>query len=212
MSRNTIFDYRAWPAEGLPHVAALHCLFGVGMAEIRTDTYIFSPARPDWQIILHGGTEIEIHEKAEADAPLSGWRVLAHSEFPLRRSVVRTLQEAFPAAQLSRRIVLPGDVISCLDSDAEIFTVCKRTVQFHRDGCVAEVTQFDADDRRAETFSLTSKRADTVMDALAMLPAPRLPNMDYGAWLKTSPWTAPAIRPARPYQQPLIMGAARIAC
>lgn len=212
MPRTSFFEYRAWPAEGQPHIEALHCLFGVGMAEIRTDTYIFSAARPQWIIVVHGGTEIEILEATESDALLSGWRVLAHSEFPLRRNVIRTLQEAFPQAQLSSRIILPGDVMSCLNGGAEIFTVCKRTVQLHREGCIAEFTQVDADGRRAETFSLTSKRADTVMDALAMLPAPRLPNLDYRPWLKRAPRAAPAIRPARPYQTAPVMSAARIAC
>lgn len=212
MPRPTLFEYRAWPSVGLPHIEALHCLFGVGLAEIRTDTYIFSATCPNWVILLHGVWEIEILEKTGAEGPLSAWRVLAHSEFPLRRSLVRTLQEAFPAAQLSHRIQLPGDLISCLDGDAEIFTVCKRTVQLQRDGCLAEFTLVDTDGRRAETFSLTSRRSETVMDALARLPSPRLPNLDISEWLQRDAWRVPAIQCARPYQPPPMLSAARIAC
>lgn len=212
MPRPTLFEYRAWPAEGMPHIEALHCLFGVGMAEIRTDTYIFSSARPRWMIVLHGGTEIEILEQTGTDILLSAWKILAHSVFPLRRSIMRTLQEAFPAAQLPQRMLLPGDLISCLDGGAEIFTVCKRTVQFQREGCVAEFTQVDADGRRADTFALTSKRPDTVMEALSMLPSPRLVNLDYGFWLECAPRTAPAVQPARPYRPARRMGPAPVAC
>lgn len=212
MPRTTLFEYRAWPSQEMPHIEALHHLFGLGVSEIRTDTYIFSSIRPHWQIVLHGGTEIEILEKIGEDDALSSWKVLAHSEFPLRRNVVRLLQEAFPMAQLPQRILVPGDVISWLDRDAVTFTVSKRTVQFQREGCVAEFTEVDAHGRRAETFSLTSKRADIINEALALLPNPRLPNLDYGAWLRRVYWHAPTKQPAMAYTLAPMLDTARIAC
>lgn len=212
MPRPTLFEYRAWPDDGQPHIETLHCLFGVGLAEIRTDTYILSPARPRWVIVLYGGTEIEVLEQGETDMRVSEWKVLAHSAFPLRRSIVRLLQEAFPMARLSQRMRLPGDVISCLEDEAEIVTVCKRTVQFQRENCLAEFTEAEVEGYRANTFSLASKRTDTIMEALGMLPPPRLPNMDYSAWLQTAPRAAPAIKPARPYRPEPAMTAARLAC
>ncbi|OZB16718.1 MAG: hypothetical protein B7X53_08185 [Hyphomonas sp. 34-62-18] len=212
MPRTTLYEYRAWPSEGLPHIEALHHLFGLGVAEIRTDTYLFSPARPNWLIVLHGAAEIEILEKTGEDGLLSVWKVIARSEFPLRRSLVRTLQEAFPAADLSHRILVPGDLISWLDADTEMFTINKRTVQFQREGCVAEISQVEADGRRAETFSLISKRADTVTEALDFLPAPRLENVDYGSWLQGRPWSANALEPVSKAFRPMpVLGAARVA-
>jgi len=211
MSRTTLFEYRAWPSQEMPHIEALHHLFGLGVSEIRTDTYIFSPTRPSWLIVLHGATACEILQKTGEDGPLSAWVVLTHSEYPLRRSLVRALQGAFPMAQLPQRILVPGDVISWLDREAVTFTVSKRTVQFQREGCVAEFTEIDAHGRRAQTFSLTSKRADTVLDALAMLPTPRLPNLDYGAWLQRLRRNTPARQPVVSYPGKLILGTAQVA-
>lgn len=211
MSRTPLFEYRAWPSQEMPHIEALHHLFGLGVSEIRTDTYIFSPTRPSWLIVLHGGTVCEILEKTGEDGSLSAWVVVAHSEFPLRRSLVRALQEAFPMAQLPQRILVPGDVISWLDRDAAMFTVSKRTVQFQKEGCVAEFTEVDAHGRRAQTFSLTSKRQDIVLDALAMLPTPRLPNRDYGAWLQRTRWNTPARQPAMSSRRARIADVAQVA-
>ncbi|KCZ89945.1 hypothetical protein HHI_14075 [Hyphomonas hirschiana VP5] len=212
MTRPTLFEYRAWPSQDMPHIEALHHLFGLGLAEIRTDTYIFSDARPNWLIVLHGAAELEILEKTGEDGVLSAWKVVARSEFPLRRSVVRNLQDAFPTADLSHRILVPGDLISWLDMNTAMFTVNKRTVQFQRDGCVAEFSQIEAGDRRAETFSLISKRADTVTEVLDLLPDPRLENVDYGSWLKGHPWSEQVLEPAAKSYRPMpVLGAARVA-
>lgn len=212
MPRTSLYEYRAWPSEGMPHIEALHHLFGLGVAEIRTDTYLFSAARPNWLIVLHGAAALEILEKTGEDGLLSAWKVIARSEFPLRRGIVRHLQEAFPAADLSHRILVPGDLISWLDADTEMFTAHKRAVQFQREGCVAEFSQVEADGRRAETFSLLSKRADTVIEALDCLPAPRLENVDYGSWLQGRPWNAQILEPAaRSYRPMPVLGAARVA-
>lgn len=196
MSQTTLFEYRAWPSQDMPHLEVLHHLFGLGISEIRTDTYIFSSIRPQWLIVLHGSSEIEILERTGEEGPLSTWKVLGNSEFPLRRGFLRLLQEAFPMAQLPQRILVPGDVISWLGRNVATYTVAKRTVQFQREGCVAEITEVDALGRRAETFSLTAKRPGIVLDALAMLPTPRLPNLDYVAWLQRARWTPPARQPA----------------
>lgn len=212
MPRTTLFEYRAWPSEEMPHIEALHHLFGLGLAEIRTDTYIFSPARPNWLIVMQGAAEIEILEKTGEDGVLSAWKVVAQSEFPLRRGLVRLLQDAFPTADLSHKILVPGDLISWLDPDTKMFTVNKRSVQFQREGCVAEFSQVEAAGRRAETFSLVSKRAETVIEALDFLPAPRLDNVDYGSWLLEHPWSAQLIEHAAKSHRPApILGAARVA-
>lgn len=212
MPRTSLYEYRAWPSEEMPHIEALHHLFGLGVAEIRTDTYLFSPAHPNWLIVLHGVAAVEILEKTGEDGLLTVWKVIGRSEFPLRRGLVRHLQEAFPAADLSHRILVPGDLISWLDADTEMFTVNKRTVQFQREGCVAEFSQIEADGRRAETFSLISKRADTVTEALDFLPAPRLENTDFGSWLQGRPWSAKILEPvAKSYRPMPVLGAARVA-
>lgn len=212
MPRTTLYEFRAWPSEEMPHIEALHHLFGLGLAEIRTDTYLFSPARPNWLIVLHGAAELEILEKTGEDGVLSAWKVVARSEFPLRRSLVRSLQDAFPEADLSHKILVPGDLISWLDPETAMFTVNKRTVQFQREGCVAEFSQVETDGRRAETFSLVSKRADTITEALDLLPAPRLENVDYGSWLLETAWSAQSIEPAaKSYRPAPILGAARVA-
>lgn len=212
MPRTSLYEYRAWPSEEMPHIEALHHLFGLGVAEIRTDTYLFSPARPNWLIVLHGVAAVEILGKTGEDGLLTVWKVIARSEFPLRRGLVRHLQEAFPQADLSHRILVPGDLISWLDADTEMFTVNKRTVQFQREGCVAEFSQVEVDGRRAETFSLISKRADTVTEALDFLPAPRLENTDYGSWLQGRPWSAQIIEPvAKSYRPMPVLRTARVA-
>lgn len=212
MPRTSLYEYRAWPSEEMPHIEALHHLFGLGVAEIRTDTYLFSPSRPNWLIVLHGVAEVEILEKTGEDGLLTAWKVIARSEFPLRRGLVRHLQEAFPEADLSHRILVPGDLISWLDADTEMFTAHKRTVQFQREGCVAEFSQVEVDGRRAETFSLISKRADTVTEALDFLPAPRLENTDYGSWLQGRPWSAQIIEPAAKSYRPMpVLRTARVA-
>lgn len=212
MPRTTLFEYRAWPEEGMPHLEAVHHLFGLGVAEMRTDTYLFSPNRPQWMIVLRGGTNLEILEKTGEDAPLSVWKSVAESPFPLRRSIVRALQEAFPDVDLSHKILVPGDIISWLDLGTTMFTVSNRTVHFQQEGCVAEIAQIEAHGRRAQTFSLMSKRPEIVMDALGMLPAPRLPNMDYGSWLQRRPWNAQVLEVARSVTSPMpVMGAAQVA-
>lgn len=212
MPRTTLYEYRAWPLEGMPHIEALHHLFGLGLAEIRTDTYLFSPARPNWLIVLHGAAELEILEKMGKNGLLSAWKVIARSEFPLRRGVVRHLHEAFPEVNRSHRILVPGDLISWLDAETQMFTVNKRTVQFQREGCVAEFSQVETDGISAETFSLISKRADTVTEALDFLPALRLENVDYGSWLQGRPWNAQIIEPVTKAHRPMpVLGAARVA-
>lgn len=197
MPHSTLFEYRAWPAEEMPHAEILHHLFGLGVAEARTDTYIFSSDRPQWMIVLHGGMELEILEKEGEVEPLSVWKTVARSAFPLRRGLVKTLMQAFPDADLAHRIVVPGDLISWLDRDTVMFTVSKRTVKFQRDACVAEISEVEAHGRRAETFSVSSKRADVVMEVLGLLPYPRLANMDYGSWLQECAWNAQPIEAAK---------------
>lgn len=212
MPRTTLFEYRAWPEEGMAHLEAVHHLFGLGVAEMRTDTYIFSPHRPQWMIVLRGSANLEILEKAGEDGPLSVWKSIAESPFPLRRNVVRTLMEAFPGVDLSHKILVPGDIISWLDLDTPMFTVSNRTVHFQQEGCIAEISQIETEDRRAQTFSLISKRPEIVMDALGMLPAPRLQNVDYGSWLAGRPWNTQELEVARSVTSPMpVMGAAQVA-
>ena len=98
MPCSTQFEYRAWPSEGMPHVEALHHMFGIGVAEIRTDTYVLSANRPEWFMIMRGGTRVEIKVKIGEQDPVSAWKILLKSDFPLRRSLVRMLQETFPTA------------------------------------------------------------------------------------------------------------------
>lgn len=211
MPRTNLYTYRAWPSAGLPHIEALHHMFGLGVAEIRIDTYIYSKACPNWLIVLHGAGSVEIREKVGEDAPLSAWKVLAASQFPLRHNAVKKLQQAFPDAQLSHKMTVPGDLISWLAHDTVMFTVSKRLVQFVREGCAAEFSQIETCGRRAETFSLTSKRYDTVMSALSLLPAPRLPNMDDSSWLHRRPWNMQAVPMPRADEPMPILGAAQVA-
>lgn len=182
--RSTEFHYQAWPTRGMPHVEALHHLFGMGVAEIRIDTYILAPNRPQWLIILRGGTSLEIKVRARMHGPVSSLATVVKSSFPLRGSVSSALQDAFPAANLPDQIVGPADLISWLSDSASVCTVSKRIIHFYRARESAEVTHVNVRGRCAETFSLKSNRLETVMDTLAMLPAPRLPDMDYGAWLQ----------------------------
>ncbi len=183
MPRDTLFEYRAWPTAGMPHIEALHTLFGLGVAEMRIDTYILAPSRPKWLMILRGGNQFEIKMKTGVHEPVSAWTTLMQSAFPLRRSVVRALQEAFPDAKLPNRIAAPVDLLSWLVQSASICTVSKRMVQFERGNCTAELSQIEAHGQRAETFCLTAKRYEPVVDILGMLPGLRLPNLDYGSWL-----------------------------
>ncbi len=183
MSRTTQFQYRAWPVRGMPHVQALHHLFGLGVAEIRIDTYILSPNRPQWLMILRGGTRLEIKMKTSTHGPVSGWTTVMKSPFPLRGSVVAALQEAFPGAQLPAHIFAPADLISWLGESASVTTVSKQMVHFERTRGTAELTQVDIRGRRAETFCLRSHRYETLIDTVAMMPGPRLPDVDYGSWL-----------------------------
>lgn len=159
-------------------------MFGQGVAEIRTDTYIVLPKHPECLMIVRGGTLFEIKVKTGVQAPVSAWATQMRSAFPLRRSVVRMLQEAFPASELPNCIAAPVDLISWLGHDASVFTVGKRLVTFQGDGCTAQLTQVDTHGHRADTFCLTGKRYDTVVETLGSIPAPRLPNLDYGAWLQ----------------------------
>lgn len=213
MSRSTVFEYRAWPSDGLPHIETLHHLFGLGVAEIRTDTYIFSAQRPNWMIVLRGSEDLEILEKNGEDGPLSVWKPVAQSAFPIRRSVIKILLQAFPDVDLSHRIYVPGDIISWLDRDTVMFTVTARTVKFQRDACCAEFSHIEAHDRRAETFSVTAKRAETILDEVVpLLPLPRLSNLDYGSWLHDRPWNAQQVESAKfdPVKS-LAMGTAQVA-
>lgn len=195
MPQHSQFQYRAWPSAGMPHVESLHNLFGLGVAEIRIDTYIISPNRPKWIMILRGGTRFEVKVKASVQGPVSVWTTLMQSDFPLRRTIVSVLQEAFPLAELPDRISGPADLISWLGDSASICTISKRLVHFQRARGAVELAQVDVQGRRAETFSLTANRRETVVDTLAMLPGPRLPDMDYGAWLQRR--VPPPVAPTR---------------
>ncbi|MFN3312323.1 MAG: hypothetical protein ACK46Q_02490 [Hyphomonas sp.] len=181
---NISYEYRAWPSTRMPHYEALHNMFGLGVAEIRIDTYILSPSHPDWLIIFRGGTQIDIKVRAGLEDPLSAWKTPVKSVLPLRRSVVRTLQDAFPTSELPHRVSAPVDLISWLGEHAEIFTVSKRMVKFQRNRCTAELSQVESGGRRAETFCLRANRSEHVMATLKTIPGPRLPNLDYGAWLQ----------------------------
>lgn len=186
IARTTEFQYRAWPTRGMPHVEALHHFFGMGVAEIRIDTYILALNRPQWLIILRGGTSLEVKVRACMHGPVSSWATIMKSTFPLRGSVASALQEVFPDANLPDQIFDPADFISWLGDSASVCTVSKRIIHFHRARGSAELTQVDACGRRGETFCLRSNRLETVMDTLAMMPAPRLPDLDYGSWLQRS--------------------------
>jgi len=184
MPCSTQFEYRAWPSEGMPHVEALHHMFGIGVAEIRTDTYVLSANRPEWLMIMRGGTRIEIKVKIGEQDPVSAWKILLKSDFPLGRSLVRMLQETFPTAELPDRISAPGDLLSWVGQDASICAVSKRIVQFQRGNCTAVLAQVETDGCCAETFCLTAKRYEPLVAALEMIPGPRLPNLHYGSWLQ----------------------------
>lgn len=184
MPRMTLYEYRAWPSGGMPHLEILHHIFGLGVSEIRTDTYILVPDYPQCILTICGGLQFEIKVKTGVQGPVSAWRTPMRSAFPLRRSVVRTLREAFPASELPNRISAPVDLLSWLGHDASIFTVSKRMVTFQSGDCTVELTQVDTHGHRAETFCLTAKRYEPVVETLGMLPGPRLPNLDFGTWLQ----------------------------
>lgn len=182
-TRDTFFEYRAWPAAGTQHFEALHLAFGLGVSEIRTDTYIVLPDYPQCFMIIRGGTHFEIKLKTTAQETVSFWRTLSKSIFPLRRSVVRTLQAAFPTVDLPDRIRAPVDLISWLGGAASVFTVSKRMVRFQRGRCTVELTQLNTLGYGAETFSVTARRSESVAATLELIAGPRLANMDYGTWL-----------------------------
>ena len=184
--RRKQFEYRAWPSGGMPHVEALYHIFGPGVAEIRTDTYILSPSRPEWLMVVRGGTRFEIRVKIGEQEPVSAWKNLLKSDFPLRRSLVRTIQGAFPTAELPDRISAPGDLLSWVGQDASILDVSKRLVHFERGNCAAVLAQVETHGCSAETFCLKAKRYEPLIAALEMMPGPRLPNLHYGSWLQRS--------------------------
>lgn len=185
-ARSTEYEYRAWPSGGMPHVEALYEMFGSGIAEIRTDTYILSPNRPEWLMIVRGGTRFEIKVKIGEQEHVSAWKTLLKSDFPLRRNLVRTLKEAFPTAELPDRISVPGDLLSWVGQNASICAVSKRLVYFQRGNCTAVLAQVETYERCAETFCLKAKRYEPLVAALEMIPGPRLENLHYGSWLQRS--------------------------
>ncbi len=184
LSRETLFEYRAWPSEKMPHIEALHHLFGRGVSDIRTDTYILSPHRPEWLMIVRGGTHFEIRVRTAVQDPVSVWTTPIRSAFPLPRHVVLTLQQAFPRSQLPRQICEPVDLLSWLGPSASICTLSQRMVHFYDGDCMAELTQLNTEGRRMETFCLSAKRYEPLVDILKMIPGPRLPNRDYGTWIQ----------------------------
>lgn len=168
----------------MPHMEALHHMFGLGVCEIRTDTYILSPARPNWLMVVRGGTHFEIREKTAVEEPLSIWTTPVRSTFPLSRHIVRTLQDAFPSSGLPRHIAGPVDLISWLERSAAICTVSQRISHFDNGDCTAELTQVNVRGQRSETFCLSAKRYDTVVELMKTVPGPRLPNCDFHTWLQ----------------------------
>ncbi len=184
MPDNLSYEYRARPSPRMPHCEALHHMFGLGVAEIRIDTYILPPRHPEWLIIFRGGTQIEIKVRTGLDDPLPAWETAVKSALPLRRKIVRTLQEAFANSELPRHVSAPVDLISWLGEHSEIFTVSKRMVTFERNRCTAELSQVESGGRRAETFCLRARRSASVMARLRTIPGPRLQNLHYGAWLQ----------------------------
>lgn len=179
-----MYEYRGWPSERAPHAETLHHLFGVGVAEIRTDTYILAPRLPHLLMIIRGGTRFEIKEKIGDHEPAAAWTLRSACAFPLRRNVVNFLQGVFPHSRLPSRIFAPVDLISWVGDEAFVWNVSKRMVQFHDATCTAELAVVNAHGRRAETFSVKAKRYEAVSEILRRLPAHRLPNLDYGAWLE----------------------------
>lgn len=184
--RGSQFEYRAWPSERMPHIEALHYICGIGVAEIRTDTYIVSPSRSQWLMIVRGGTHFEIKVKTGVHGTVTAWQRPLRTTFPLRRGVVSLLQDAFPMARLPNKILAPVDLISWLGSHASICTVSKRMARFNDGHCIAELTQIETNKRRVETFCLRARRPQPILETLEMIPGPRLPNLDYGAWMACS--------------------------
>lgn len=189
--RGPLFEYRAWPSRGMHHSEALHHMLGYGVSEIRVDTYILSPSRAHWLMIVRGGTQFEIKVKTGVQEFAAAWETPIRTEFPLRQNVVRMLQDAFPISELPDRISAPADLISWLGGYASIYMVRKRMVHFVSGGCKVELAQVQTHGRQAETFCLKAKRYGSVAAALAMIPGPRLPNVDYGPWLKRQVLGAP---------------------
>lgn len=182
--RETMFEYRGWPEDASPYCRALRDLFGFGVAEFSTDTYILSPVRPLWVLVISAGAQLELHVRTGVQWPVSAWRMPLASAFPLRSGVTRTLQEAFPGAELPDRILTAHDLRICLRGHAFICTVTKRIVRLRRGNCNAEITEIDADGYQAENFAITAKHYAPVAHTIAAMPQPRLPNLDYGAWLQ----------------------------
>lgn len=179
-----LFEYRGWPSDRTPHFERLHHYFGVGTADIRTDTYLLCPAAPHCVMIIRGGTRFEIRHKTGEQGPVAAWELQAESAFPLRRSLVAQLQTMFPASHLPDRISTPADLVSWVGGEAFVWNVSKRIVRFHAPGCEAELAVVNAHGRRAETFCIRAKRYEPIIDTLHLMPQSRLPNLDYGAWLQ----------------------------
>jgi hypothetical protein len=182
--RATLFEYRAWPEDASPYNSALRGIFGYGVSDFTTDTYILHPSRPLWVIIIRGGAYLELKVRTGVQWPVSAWRSPLVSPFPLRPGIARTLQAAFPRADLPERNLTAEVLRARLRPHVFMCTVSKRIVRLRRGNCSAEMTQVDAEGYRADNFALTGKQCAPVAQMLAALPQPRLPNLDYGAWLQ----------------------------
>jgi hypothetical protein len=179
-----LYEYRMWPEDVTP--VRDFAAQGTSRQKVmsRTDWYILGET-PYLLAKIRGGRRFEIKAMIGEAGPAQLWVRTFTSRFPLAPEVRPLMREVCPDAEFTRAMLRSPDAfVSALAGHAVICAVAKTRRLFKGQDMKAELTRVRALGRTALTVAVEATALEPVNRFLEAFGQHRLPNRDYGAWLR----------------------------
>lgn len=178
------YEYRMWPDDVTPYTDAV----GKGHSKVklqsRTDWYVLGET-PYHLAKIRGGRKFEIKSLIGEAGPAQLWVRKFSSRFPLTPDVRPLLQECCPDLEVTRAMLRSPDAfVNALAGHAVVCAVEKTRRLFRGQGMKAELTRVSALGKSAVTVAVEARQLEPVSRFVEAFRPLRLPNRDYGAWLR----------------------------
>jgi len=151
------------------------------------ETYFLSPATSENVKVRDGLMDIKKFQHANADG-LEQWKPVLKHGFPLPADNVKTVFEILGVAapKLARTEYTQQQVIDELMKPAgvRVVSVHKTRTRYTVEGCMAEVADVTADDKKSMTIAMELEDAAQVIATVRKLGLDRYENISYPKGLK----------------------------
>lgn len=189
-------EYRTWPDQDDALAATIRRDFQSRQMEDRMDDYLLPAGASSLTFLpkIRAGKKLEIKQKVRTEGEIEIWRRILSEKFPLEPSVQRVLETVYPGVRFSADALdTPGRLVRTLMPHAFVCRVRKTRLTLQKGGCKAEITEIEALGKEALTVALECSKFSPVADYLRKQGNSLLPNINYGAWLRTQLSRRPSI-------------------